>query len=209
PSSRNRAAVLPKHEWRFAVHPNFRVIVHDDFKCHGRTFCVEAGNLLRDGDVDAIPVERKPSVAAPAFERIGSNTFPLAVVEIRRPGVRRKIERVILRSVGFQICADVTVLDLTNGCIAVTPPRVHPRATREPRSFVARREMSWPRFRGLPPWLRRKNQKALILQAIAAVHVHEPLRGTAIAIGAITMNNETNLMTRVESKPTLGSDWVD
>src|SRR6266568_4002092 len=34
-------------------------------------------------------------------------------------------------------------------------------------------------------------------------------RGTAIAIGTVTMENKTDLMPNVESKPALGSDWVD
>ena len=49
----------------------------------------------------------------------------------------------------------------------------------------------------------------LALLVIRALLRPQPLRGTAVAIGAITMNNGTNLMTRVESKPILGSDWVD
>src|SRR5436189_5233600 len=36
-----------------------------------------------------------------------------------------------------------------------------------------------------------------------------PLRGTAVAIRIVTMKNETDLTTNVESQPILGSDWVD
>jgi RNA polymerase sigma-70 factor (ECF subfamily) len=57
--------------------------------------------------------------------------------------------------------------------------------------------------------LRRENQKALILHAISAVDAPLRFRGTATAIGAVTMNNETDLMTNAGGQPALGSDWAD
>src|SRR5690242_16300713 len=69
--------------------------------------------------------------------------------------------------------------------------------------------MSWLRVRGLNTHLRRFNQKALISRVIPAVRVHLPFRGTAIAIGAVAMKNETELMTNAAGQSALGSDWVD
>ncbi len=54
-----------------------------------------------------------------------------------------------------------------------------------------------------------KDQKALILLAISTIHADPELRGTALAIASVTMNKTTDVMTETESKPALGSDWVN
>ena len=87
----DRSADLPLQPRQLAVDPHLGVVVERGLELHGGTGRVVRADALGNGDADAIPVERQPTVSAPAHEIERIDDRPRRIVEVRDAGTRRVV----------------------------------------------------------------------------------------------------------------------
>src|SRR5689334_11727759 len=95
PTGDHRAALLAEHISQFTVHPNLRVIIHNNLKNHGGTFHIKTGNLFRESQKKSVPVKGKSPMSTAFFEGFRRDDFPSAIVKVRSACIWNKVECVI------------------------------------------------------------------------------------------------------------------
>jgi hypothetical protein len=69
PTANYGTARLTQRANEFAIDPNLGVVVERSFKDSNRTGGIKIANALRDRQIDSIPVEAEPAVAASLRQR--------------------------------------------------------------------------------------------------------------------------------------------
>src|SRR5262249_19046403 len=83
----DRPAKLAEDAGHLAVHPDLGVVVDHNLKGYGRTCGAEVSDLLRYGDINAVPVKTHFGRRATLVKRVCVDGFPLGIIEVRRPCV--------------------------------------------------------------------------------------------------------------------------
>src|SRR5262245_1094360 len=103
-----------------------------------------------------------------------------------------------------------------NAALLVAAQRVLPRSPTGSRFLSGCHDISWPPTNGRDhetddarPTKLTRARNSLILGGFSAFRRTASFRGTAVAIGMVTMKNTIDSATNVENKPALSSDWVN